>query len=54
MSRDSEVTSECTPSIRMGSDDDLSSPRLKYLPDDSSRETSPSGRRPWEVFLPDN
>lgn len=56
MSRDSEATSDHTPSIRMGSDDDLSShSRLGYSSDESSvsdresasdpssEEASPSG-----------
>ena len=33
---DSETTSKHTSSIRMGTDDDLSSPRLEYSSDDSS------------------
>ena len=36
MSRDSEVTSKHTSSIRMGSNDNLSSPRLKYSSDNLS------------------
>ena len=37
MSRDSEATSEHTPSVRMSSDDDLSShSRLRYSSEDSS------------------
>ena len=52
--------------IRMGSDDDLSSPRMEYSSNDSSEsnrssslesssgEASPLGRRPREVILPDN
>ena len=37
MSRDSEATSEHTPSVRISSDDDLSShSRLRYSSDDSS------------------
>ena len=55
MSRDSEAMSERTQSIRMGSNDNLSSPRMEYSSDDSlvsdrssslessSREASPSG-----------
>ena len=66
MSGDSEVTSKHTSSIRMGTDDDLSSPRLEYSSDDSSisdrssssesssGEASPSGRQPWEVILLDD
>lgn len=66
MSRDSEATSECTRSIRMGSDDDLSSPRINYSFNDSSvsdrslsskslsREANRSGRQPWKVILLDD
>ena len=66
MSGDSESTSKHTSSIRMGTDDDLSSPRLEYSSDDSSisdrssssesssGEASPSGRQPWEVILLDD
>ena len=63
---DSEATSKHTSSIRMGTDDDLSSPRLEYSSNDSSvsdrssssesssGKASPSGRQPWEVILLDD
>ena len=66
MPGDSEAMSERTRSIRMGSNDNLSSPRTEYSSDDSlvsdrssslessSGEASPLGRRPREVILPDN
>ena len=66
MSRDSKAMSEHTPSIRIGSDDDISSPRMMYSSDDlsvsdkslssdpSSGDASLSGRRPREVILPDD
>ena len=63
---DSELISERAPSICMGSDDDLSSPRPKYSSDDSLvsdrssfsesslGEASSSGRRLQEVILPND
>ena len=64
---DSEATSERTPSVRISSDDDLSShSRLGYssnnssvsdresTSDPSSGKASPSRRRPREVILPDD
>lgn len=66
MFRDSEARSERTPSIRMGSNDDLSSPRTKYSSDNSlvsdrgssskssSGEASPSGQLLREVILPND
>ena len=66
MSGDSEATSERTPSIRMGSNNDQSSPRTEYFSNDLSvsdrslssnsslGKASLSGRRPREVILPDD
>ena len=66
MSRDSKAMSEHTPSICIGSDDDISSPRTMYFSDDSSvsdksSSSDPSsgdasllGQRPREVILPDD
>jgi len=64
---DSEVTSERTLSVRMGSDDDLTSQsRLKYMLEGSSvferelasdpsfEEASPFGQCPKEIVLLDN
>lgn len=66
MSRDSEATSDHTPSVHLGLDDNLSSPRLESTSEGSSisdrelasdppsEEASPSRRRPKEIFLPDD
>ena len=66
MSRDSKAMSEHTPSIRIGLDDDISSPRTMHSFDDSSvsdksssldpssGDASLSRRRPREVILPDD
>lgn len=64
---DSEATSERTPSVRMGSDDDLTSQsRLEYISEGSSvferepmsnppsEEASPSGRHPRDIVLPND
>lgn len=64
----SEVTSDRTPSVHMGSDNDLSShSRLKYMASEDSsvsnrkstsyppsEEASPSGQRLREIILPDD
>ena len=59
MSGDSEAMSECTPSVHISSDDDLTSQsRLEYMPEGlsnpHSEESSPSGWRLREIVIPDD
>lgn len=66
MFEDSEATSDRTLSVRMGSDDDLSSPRLEsmlkgllvsdreFASDPPFEGASPSRRHPREIVLPND
>ena len=66
MSRDNEATSDRMPSVHMGLNNDLSSPRLestlecssvsdrKSVSESPSEEASPSRRHLREIVLPDN